>query len=57
MKVKLIYDELWPWFLIDDDGRREVEVPEETVERWKKASEDFFQAQREMEALYGDWRA
>lgn len=56
MKVKLDCNELWPWFLIDDDGHQEVDVPEETVERWKKASEDFFRAQREMKDLYGDWR-
>lgn len=54
MKVRLDCEELWPWFLIDNDGHREVDVSKETVERWKKSSEAFFRAQREMEILYGD---
>lgn len=52
--ITLGCDELYPWFMVSDDGYGiEKEVSEEALERWEKASEEFFKCQEEMSELYG----
>jgi hypothetical protein len=51
MKVQIDYDELWPWFTMESGYGITVDVPEETVEQWRRASKEFFKCQEEMRKL------
>ena len=52
MKVRILEDEWYPVYTLNDDFGDEVEADEETVERWRRAFEDFDAVQAEMRAAW-----
>lgn len=50
MKVKIDADEWYPVYSVTDDCGTKCEVPEETVERWKRIEKEFDVMQDEMRA-------
>ena len=54
MKVKIDWDEWYPVFHVDPrDGRRDVDVPQETLDRWERIAAEFDAAQDEMRKAAG----
>jgi hypothetical protein len=51
MRVKIDKDEWYPVYSIGSYGFS-IEVPEETVKRWKKIEEAFLKMQKEMKKYY-----
>jgi iron-sulfur cluster repair protein YtfE (RIC family) len=53
-KVRIERDEMWPYyFLTEKPETDEFEVPEDTIERWKRVYAEFTQMQKEMMAYFG----
>jgi hypothetical protein len=52
MKVRIGVSEWYPVFRLSDDSYDvEVEVPEDTVKRWKRIDEEFDVMQKEMDKM------
>ena len=52
MLVKIDKQEWYPVYQLSDDLGYVKEVHGDTVERWKRISEEFHQMQREMAEIY-----
>lgn len=52
MKVTIKESEQYPFFHIEaNQGKWSIEVPDETLERWKRVMEEFWEVQKEMEGV------
>lgn len=49
MRVVILEGEQYPFYSIkEDSGKWSIEVPTETVERWKRVMDEFWKVQDEM---------
>jgi len=51
MKIKILVDEQWPTFFLDDEQGTEVDVHANTVQRWKRIQAEYNHMQFEMKAI------
>lgn len=52
MKVTIMETEQYPFFRIEENqGKWSIEVSDETLERWKRVMEEFWEVQKEMEEV------
>jgi len=51
MKIFIGIDEIFPHYTLDGETGEEFDIPADVVAGWKKASDDFFQAQDEIELI------
>jgi hypothetical protein len=52
MKVRIAYDDYFPFYFLTDTHGIEVEISEEKLERFKKIFHEFDAMQEELEAIH-----